>query len=297
MAGLLQRNNKIINVADTRRDNTRMGRATLSRQDGHLSEILEQIPVDIMRTLDDEIIPRLVLSYRSNSPHQSGGACSNQSRTGAADVTEFANLLMTHDVHEISRYLTDLRLRGASLEWLCMDLMSPAAQHVGYLWEKDLCSIIDVTLAVGRLQQILRELSPRHESYGAFSDMRRRALLLPVPGEQHTFGLSLITEFFQQAGWQLWGWPLLEDHDLIALVRQEWLAIIGISVSAEVNLVGLAALIRDLRRVSGNPNLCVMVGGPVFLKQPQLVKSVGADATAVDAKQAVLHAESLLHIQ
>jgi methanogenic corrinoid protein MtbC1 len=37
-----------------------------------------------------------------------------------------------------------------------------------------------------------------------------------------------------------------------------------------------------------------MVGGPVFLDRPELAALVGADASAVDARQAALQAESLL---
>ncbi len=67
---------------------------------------------------------------------------------------------------------------------------------LGYLWEEDHCSIIDVTLGVGRLQQVLRELSPEFQQYRGLPDMRRRALLLPVPGEQHTFETQRADGFF-----------------------------------------------------------------------------------------------------
>jgi hypothetical protein len=37
-----------------------------------------------------------------------------------------------------------------------------------------------------------------------------------------------------------------------------------------------------------------MVGGPAFNDHPELVALVGADATAVDGRQAALQAEALL---
>jgi methanogenic corrinoid protein MtbC1 len=46
-----------------------------------------------------------------------------------------------------------------------------------------------------------------------------------------------------------------------------------------------------------NPDLRVMVGGPVFLDNPKLVGEVGADAMATDAPSAVLWAENLLNRQ
>ncbi len=255
----------------------------------------------MLKTLEREIIPRLILSCRSSASQSRATNSLSASAPTKRDfepisVEDFADLLIREEVAEISRYLTSLRNQGASLEWLYMDLMTPAARHIGYLWEQDLCNIIDVTLAVGRLQHILRELSPEFEDQSKLTDVRRRAIILPMPGEQHTFGVSMITEFFRRAGWDLWGWPLPENNDLIALVRREWFAIVGISLAAEVNQSGLATLIRELRRVSRNPHLGIMVGGPMFLKNPQLAKELGADATAVDAKQAVVQAESLLDL-
>jgi hypothetical protein len=48
-----------------------------------------------------------------------------------------------------------------------------------------------------------------------------------------------------------------------------------------------------MRRASRNPALGVLVGGRVFVERPELVALVGADATASDARQAALQAESL----
>jgi methanogenic corrinoid protein MtbC1 len=317
MTGLLQRNNND-DVAETRREEARGKRDKHERHEDHdgagaetkgphrlnghgkgLNGGTGHDASSVLQTLESEIIPRLILSCRNGKPDLQPEApvITPENDFESAPVTEFANLLIAEDSGAVSAYLADLRANGASLEWLYMELMGPAARRLGYLWEEDHCSIIDVTLGVGRLQQVLRELSPEFQQYRGLPDIRRRALLLPVPGEQHTFGLSVLMDFFRRAGWDLWGWPLLEDDDLINLVRNEWFGVIGLSVSAQVNLTGLSTLIRDLRSVSGNPDIGVMVGGPVFTKNPQLSQEVGADATAADAQQAVRQAEDLLNLQ
>jgi methanogenic corrinoid protein MtbC1 len=43
--------------------------------------------------------------------------------------------------------------------------------------------------------------------------------------------------------------------------------------------------------------LGILVGGPLLLQEPLLVKRLGADATARDAEEAVLQAEALLALQ
>jgi methanogenic corrinoid protein MtbC1 len=212
-------------------------------------------------------------------------------------VEDFATLLLNQNEVEISDCLFNLCEQGASIEWLYLELMTRAARHIGFLWEEDRCSMVDVTLALGSLQQIVHQYSPVFQRQSLPTDRRRRALLLPAFGEQHTFGLSLVMEFFRREGWDLWSWPMLQEQELLSLLRNEWFAVVGITVGAEVNLAGLSALIRDLRRVSANRSLGIMVGGPIVLKYPHLARDLGADATGVDAHQAVLQAESLLNLQ
>ena len=250
----------------------------------------------MQNTMEQEIIPRLVLSCRSSGAARSGPDAATGNGADADGVEAFAGCLIAEDTTAASRYLSRLRRQGAALEDIYLDLFAPAAHYLGYLWEQDLCDIVDVTLGVGRLQQMVRELSPEFQTAQGSADQHRRVLLLPIPGEQHTFGLTLMAEFFRRANWHVWGWPLVEDADLMTLVREQWFAVIGITVGGEVSLAGLKSLVQAIRRESGNPSVGVMVGGPIFLQQPQLTRQVGADATAVDARQAVCQAESLLEL-
>ena len=58
----------------------------------------------------------------------------------------------------------------------------------------------------------------------------------------------------------------------------------------------MAALVRQLRRVSLNPDLRVMVGGRPFEEHPEWATLVGADATARDGRDAVAKAQGLLDL-
>jgi len=305
MTGLLERNTET-DIADPRREKARdknkskRGKsAGPASQNGHLKDHHGNSGTSVLHTLESEIIPRLVLSCRNGIAESQSKAPEATPDAGeeSEQAIDFARLLIGEDMDAISAYLDSLRADGASLEWLYTGLMGPAARHLGYLWEEDHCSIIDVTLGVGRLQQVLREISPEFQQYRGLPDLRRRALLLPVPGEQHTFGLSLLMDFFRRAGWDLWGWPMAGDDDLMHLLRNEWVGVVGLSVSAQVNLTGLSSLIRDIRSVSGNPAISIMVGGPVFTKNPQLSQELGADGTATDPREVVSQAESLLKQQ
>jgi MerR family transcriptional regulator, light-induced transcriptional regulator len=146
-----------------------------------------------------------------------------------------------------------------------------------------------------RLHQVLRELSPAFQNEGEHQPHGgRRALLVPVPGEQHTFGLVMVAEFFRRAGWDVWSGPPASRGELVRIVRNEWFAVVGFSASCDTRLDALAAGIHAVRRASRNPAVGVLVGGPVFVEHPELATLIGADATAVDGRQATQQAESLL---
>jgi methanogenic corrinoid protein MtbC1 len=211
-----------------------------------------------------------------------------------ADVAAFSRCVIGHDDDAVMASLAGIRQRGISVESIYIDLLAPAARYLGYLWDEDLCGFADVTVGLGRLQQVMRELSPAFGSEVDHPADGRRALLVPAPGEQHTFGLSMVAEFFRRAGWEVVGGVGGPEIDPVDLVRDEWFDVIGVSVGNEARLDWLRNGITEVRRASRNRAIGVMVGGPVFNLNPEYVAQVGADITASDGRQAPVLAEGLL---
>ena len=69
------------------------------------------------------------------------------------------------------------------------------------MWENDECGFADVTIGMLRLQNAQRALRQDFVAGQVVAIDAPCALLLPVPGEQHTFGLSLVLDYFLRAGW------------------------------------------------------------------------------------------------
>jgi len=244
-------------------------------------------------TIETEIIPRLMLAHRTARPAVSALA-PTEARPDAEQVAEFARLILTQDVMVSCQYVSAVRAQGASLETVFLHLLTPAARLLGDLWREDLCSFSEVTLGLSQLQQVLRVFSSAFENEVARAEHGRRVLLIPAPGEQHTFGIFMVEEFFRRAGWSVWGGHPSSGDDLVAMVRSDWFDVVGFSVSCDRSIDPLRASIREIRRVSRNRAVAVLVGGPIFLAQPDLVASVGADATAADGRQATVQAQSLI---
>lgn len=247
----------------------------------------------LARTLEHEIIPRLVEAHRGDAQRDA----SNDELSGSiarSEVERFTESLVRGDEPVLMATLAALRDRGLSVESLLTDLLAPAARHLGHMWCEDLCYFTDVTIGLGRLQRMMRELSPAFGTEVAHPPNGRRVLLVRAPGEQHSFGLSMVAEFFRRAGWEVVSAGEGEGTDAVTAVRREWFDVVGFSAGSETRLDWLPACISAVRRSSCHREIAVLVGGPVFTLRPHLARQVGADATTSDGSAAPGLAESLL---
>lgn len=253
----------------------------------------------LLRAIEAQIIPRLVLAHRP-SPAPSPAGCEEpgeSARPSAAEVTEFSTVVLRGDLDGAAVFLRRLQTRGVSTESLYLDLLSPAARHFGQLWETERSDFVEVTLALHRLQKLAHDLSEDFVASGdAGAPAGPRALCVALPGEQHVFGAQLVGEFLRRARWDVWDAPGAAETDIIDLAEREWFTLVGISISSAGQFDALAALIRQLRRVSLNPDVRVMVGGRPFEEHPERASLVGADATARDGRDAVAKAQGLLEL-
>lgn len=238
----------------------------------------------LSRAIEDEIIPRLILA------HPSSGEClpialSAIPQVTAEEVHAFAKLVLAPDENVAHACIEAMRTSGISVETIYTDLLAPVARYLGVLWEEDLCDFTEVTVGLGRLQQVLRELSP---AFGRPNNGNNgnRVLLLPGPGEQHTFGLVMVSEFFRRAGWDVGGGPWEAGADPVVMVQREWFDVVGFSLGNVTQLDELAACIKSVRAAALNKSISVIVGGPLFLANPEYVAYVNADAASTDGAQA-----------
>lgn len=264
-----------------------------------IAAALDQHFAPLIRTIESEIIPRLLLAHKGAVDARCDAADERGEIPGVEQVHEFASLVLTQDASAASRYVEAMVDQGYLLETLYLDLLAPAARHLGELWEQDLCDFVDVTMALGRVQHVIREFSPVFREAADGSDAEspatrsRRILLTPAPGEQHSMGLLMVKEFFLRDGWEVVGGPGVPADEVALQVASEWFDCIGVSVGGDCRLAGLASWIGSLRAVSKNRTVSVLLGGPHFAAHPELAALFGADATAADARTAVRQAEIL----
>lgn len=269
------------------REGAQAARAEESREDAELRMTL------LAKAIEYEIIPRLMLAHRTQHECLTLPVLETHV-VSELDVKEFTKLVLYQDESVAQACVDAMRVRGVSVETIYLDLLAPVARHLGELWEQDLCDFTEVTIGLGRLQQVLHETSSAFGQAAQRPTTGRRVLLLPCPGEQHTFGIAMVAEFFHRAGWDVAGGPAQADGDPQDMVRREWFDVVGFSVGSESHLGALSECIRSVRKASRNPNVGIIAGGPAFVANPANAARIPADAVAVSGREAPELAEKLV---
>ncbi len=242
--------------------------------------------------IEREIIPRLLLAHtgQSNAPRPVDDA----SVMALFDGDAFTDLVLRSRFAEIMDQVQAILDRGISLQRVYLDLLAPVARRLGEYWEQDRCSFTDVTLGLARLQQVLREVGRRTGAGVSRGQPKNRIYLVPAPGEQHTFGLSMVEEYFLHAGWET---ALDQSHSLptiIDTVVSQNIDVLGFTVGCE-NLFGpLLDSVARVRKAARNRDVAIMIGGKFISDHPEITTEIEGVTFVADGAKAVDTASCLI---
>ncbi|MBK9685706.1 MAG: cobalamin-dependent protein [Betaproteobacteria bacterium] len=222
----------------------------------------------LARAIESDVIPRLVQAHRASET-----LLPVAPKPTEADVRAFVADIVGDREDAVAALLDRLRQRGLPVEMLYLDLLAPAARLLGEMWSDDECDFATVTVALGRLQCLLRELSPAFGTEVAHPPNGRRALFAQPRDEQHSFGLSMVAEFFRRDGWEVVGGVGGAVDDPGARTRQEWVDVVGFSIGSELRLEWLRTRISAVRESSRNRQIVVLVRRTHLHAAPAMVDS------------------------
>jgi methanogenic corrinoid protein MtbC1 len=272
--------------AEDRNGAGRQARSRRSETIRCVSDAAETVPVlDLLRKIAvDEAVPRLVaangvltLTTEFERP------------VSDAERATFQVIVVQSTLHECVEFLEELTATGVSAKSICLGLFAGAARDLGESWDRDELNFLDVTIAMERLQALLRQFS---EGRAAQPDDDRRVVLAGADGEQHFLGLMILADQFRDAGWSVAGGAHLSaGPELIAMVSKRSFDTVGLSAGSEGTARRLSGVIETVRETSRNPAIAILVGGAGFACHPGLSSEIGADGEAATPAEAIAAAE------
>jgi methanogenic corrinoid protein MtbC1 len=203
------------------------------------------------------------------------------------DLTRLARAAVLH-AHTIETELDTLLVQGWSMERVYLDVIAGIARLLGEWWIADQLDFASLTLATERLQDVVRQWESRFlgSSPNLAGADQYQVMLVSEFNDQHSLGMLMLQSFFKRDGWRVHNtWGMNED-DLLTRVAAINLHLVGLSICTDRRLPQTRQLISALRQRSMNPQLQIMVGGPLVLAHPNLVKDLGADWLSGHANQA-----------
>ena len=208
------------------------------------------------------------------------------------DRVVLARLALAGDDEAMAQLVRDRAAGGEDAGALCRALFEPAAHQLGDWWCEDVCSSFDITLALGKLQGLVRRFDASRPNLRRVAIEGRHILVSPPPHETHMLGATLLGGFFQRAGWSVQAEFPHDDTELVGLVSTQWFDALALTLSdvftRRERLAALIQTIKDVRAASRNPKIAVIVGGRAFRPaQDQAPEQVGADVHYASAGHAV----------
>lgn len=251
---------------------------------------LDRSAGDLARIIEGEIIPRLLLTQEARA---AVAPSLKTLETREAAIEGLATRVVEEDLQPLLADMLGRMEAGETFESLCFDLLAPTANRLGDRWMDDRITFTDVTIGLCRLQQLVHELSDRQGLRDAPPESPA-LLLATAPGEQHVFGLTLMSEVFRRGGWRVSVVVEASAQELIDVVRQEAFDVIGLSLTDDRFYPETLKLVPRLRAASANSDMTLMVGGYAFSSKPERVREIGAELSAATAQDALRAADQVI---
>ncbi len=238
-----------------------------------------EITAPLCTALKDLVIPKLLQVAGSEQP---GSPLAEQ------QSQLLAKTCLSSPSPEIESCVLNMVGQGLGLETMFLHTIPSAARLFHQWWTQDEIDFVAVTQASYRLQELVYKLSAEFvlsgPQCGGLSNYA--ALLVNTPQSQHSLGLLILSQYFKRYGWQVVGDTTWREPDMVIAVQSGSIDLLGLSVSDERQLGYLKKLIATLRKKSLNPDLLVMVGGPLLATHDHLASWLGADFSCLQAHDA-----------
>lgn len=239
----------------------------------------DEIFDDCSNWTEDSFIHRL-----AQLPH-AGERPFGAARAGAVSPAVIFRLATGGLVADLQNILLE-RSGGEALSRAMPDLFSA----VGLLetrWKTHDISFGEAIRGLFTIREVVRNLESGRAANASAMHFFGAGLVGVIDGEEHQFGAQIVAEKLFVSGWRTElnlksGFEWLRGR-----ARRDYFHFIGISVGSDEALAGLADRIAELREVSVNRSIDILLGGAVFAYSKSDFSFLGADHVARTVDDAI----------
>lgn len=181
---------------------------------------------------------------------------------------------------------------GTDIRSLYLDVFQPAMHEIGRLWEVNELTVAQEHLATAITQSVMAQL---YAHVFARPPVGRTLVATCIGGELHELGIRMVADFFEIEGWDVYylGANMPAD-DVVSMVADQRANLLAISVTLNNHVPHARELIQRVRASSIGSAVKVMVGGQPINRSPDIYRTIGADFTAPNAREAVKRAMEVI---
>lgn len=203
----------------------------------------------------------------------------------------YIDALLRGDRQSASAMILESAQQGIPIKDIYLYVFQRSQREIGRLWQTNQISVAQEHYCTAATQMIMSQLYP----YIFASERKgRRMVVTCVGGELHEIGARMVADFFEMEGWDTYflgaNTPI---EGVLRAIAERNAEVLAVSATMTFHIDKVSSLISEVRRAGMDENTKILVGGYPFNIAPNLWQSVGADAYARDAQQALTVAEGM----
>ncbi len=210
----------------------------------------------------------------------------------AEEAENYLKLLLNMKREEAVKYILELSKSGKEISDIYLNIFQPVQYEIGRLWQINEITIAQEHYATSVTQLAAAQLYPYIFSV---HEKNKKCVTTSIGDELHELGIRMVADLLELDGWDTIhlgaNTPVPE---IINTIHENNAEMVAVSATMASQLDKCRTFIKELKNNDLTSEVKVMVGGRLFIKNPELWEEIGADSFAVDAAEAVKEADSLL---
>lgn len=210
----------------------------------------------------------------------------------SSEAKSYLQNLLNGDRNQAALLIDELVEKQVSIADIYEHIFQATQYEVGALWQRNEITVAHEHYCTAATQLIMSRLYPK-----IFSGERNglKMIACSVANELHEIGIRMVSDFFEMDGWDTYYLGSnIPEAELIKSIRENDANLLAISVTLPIHISRVESIIRNIRNSPDLKNLKIMTGGYPFRVIPGLTEKVGADATAINARQAIIKANEIV---